>query len=66
MLLDLLGPPRRCRPHDAAVAGGAVADSFLVIFRFGATLALGPIGANDDAAAAAAAVELPGRRRRQP
>ena len=31
----------RCWPHDGAVAGGAVADSFLVIFRFGATMALG-------------------------
>jgi hypothetical protein len=34
MLLDLLGPPGRCSgcwPHDGEVAGGAVADSFLVI-----------------------------------
>ena len=39
MLLDLLGPPGRCSgcwPHDGAVAGGAVADFILVIFRFGA------------------------------
>ena len=41
MLLDLLGAPGRCWPHDVAVAGGAVADSFLVILRFGATMALG-------------------------
>ena len=26
MLLDRLGPPGRCRPHDGKVAGGAVAD----------------------------------------
>src|SRR5674476_648979 len=26
MLLDRLGPPGRCRPHDGEVAGGAVAD----------------------------------------
>ena len=42
MLLDLLGPARRCSscwPHDGAVAGGA--DSILVIFRFGATMELG-------------------------
>jgi hypothetical protein len=34
MLLDLLGPPGRCNgcwPHDGEVAGGAGADSFLVI-----------------------------------
>jgi hypothetical protein len=40
--LDLLGPPGWCSgcwPHDGDVAGGA--DSFLVIFRFGATLELG-------------------------
>jgi hypothetical protein len=33
-LLDLLGPPGRrsgCWPHDGEVAGGAVADSTLVI-----------------------------------
>jgi hypothetical protein len=33
-LLDLLGPPGRrsgCWPHDSEVAGGAVADSTLVI-----------------------------------
>jgi hypothetical protein len=33
MLLDLLGPP--------GLAGGAVADFVLVIFRFGATMELG-------------------------
>src|SRR5216683_6268203 len=34
MLLDRLGPPGRgrgCRPHDAEVAGGAVADLGLLI-----------------------------------
>jgi hypothetical protein len=34
MLLDLLGPPGRCSgcwPHDGEVAGGAVADSILVL-----------------------------------
>jgi hypothetical protein len=34
LLLDLLGPPGRCSgcwPHDGEVAGGAVADSTLVI-----------------------------------
>jgi hypothetical protein len=31
MLLDLLGPRSGCWPHDGEVAGGAVADSFLVI-----------------------------------
>src|ERR1039457_6988370 len=34
MLLDRLGPPGRCsgcRPHDGAVAGGAVADLDLMI-----------------------------------
>jgi hypothetical protein len=34
MLLDLLAPPGRhsgCWPHDGEVAGGAVADSTLVI-----------------------------------
>ena len=39
MLLDLRGPPGRCSgcwPHDGAVAGGAVANSYLVIIRFGA------------------------------
>ena len=44
MLLDLLGPAERCSgcwPHDGAVAGGAVADSILVIFRFEATMELG-------------------------
>ena len=60
MLLDLLGPPGRCWPHDGEVAGGAVAD-----FRFSDIPVRGDdgvraIGANDDAAA----VELPGRRRR--
>jgi hypothetical protein len=42
--LDLLGPPGWCSgcwPHDGEVAGGAVADSTLVIFRFGATMELG-------------------------
>jgi hypothetical protein len=52
--LDLLGPPGR--------AGGAVADFILVIFRFGGDDGARAIGAND----AAAAVELPGRGRRQP
>jgi hypothetical protein len=41
MLLDLLGPRSGCWPHDGEVAGGAVADSTLVIFRFGATMELG-------------------------
>jgi hypothetical protein len=43
-VLDLLGPPGWCSgcwPHDGEVAGGAVADSTLVIFRFGATMELG-------------------------
>jgi hypothetical protein len=43
-LPDLLGPPGWCSgcwPHDGEVAGGAVADSFFVIFRFGATMELG-------------------------
>ena len=43
MPTDLLGPPGRCSgcwPHDGEVAGGAVADSTLVIFRFGATMEL--------------------------
>jgi hypothetical protein len=34
LLLDRLGPPGRCSgrwPHDGEVAGGAVADSYLVI-----------------------------------
>jgi hypothetical protein len=41
-LLDLLGPPGRrsgCWPHDGEVAGGAVADSTLAIFRFEAVTA---------------------------
>jgi hypothetical protein len=38
-LLDLLGPAQRVLAADGEVAGGA--DSFLVIFRFGATLELG-------------------------
>ena len=41
MLLDLPGPRSGCWPHDGEVAGGAVADSTLVIFRFGATMELG-------------------------
>ncbi len=41
MLLDLLGPRSGCWPHDGEVAGGAVANSTLVIFRFGATMELG-------------------------
>jgi hypothetical protein len=41
MLLDLLGPRSGCWPHDGEVAGGAVGDSTLVIFRFGATMELG-------------------------
>ena len=41
MLLDLLWPRSGCWPHDGEVAGGAVADSTLVIFRFGATMELG-------------------------
>jgi hypothetical protein len=49
MLLDLLDRPGRCsRPpaarFDGEVAGGAVADSTLVIFRFGATMELGRSG----------------------
>jgi hypothetical protein len=43
-LLDLLGPPGWCSgcwPHDGEVAGGAVADSFFVKIRFGATMELG-------------------------
>jgi hypothetical protein len=31
MLLDRIGPPGRCRPHDGEVAGGAVADLGLLI-----------------------------------
>jgi hypothetical protein len=47
-------------PHDGDLAGGA---GFLsVIFRFGADDGARAIGATDDAAA----VELRGRRRRQP
>jgi hypothetical protein len=38
-LLDLLGPAQRVLAADGEVAGGA--DSFLVIFRFGATPELG-------------------------
>src|SRR5665811_1794354 len=41
-LLDLRGPPGRCSgcwPHDGEVAGGAVADSTLAIFRFEAVTA---------------------------
>ena len=38
-LLDLLAPAQRVLAADGEVAGGA--DSFLVIFRFGATLELG-------------------------
>ena len=38
-LLDRLGPAQRLLAADGEVAGGA--DSFLVIFRFGATLELG-------------------------
>ena len=41
MLLDLPGPRSGCWPHDGEVAGGAVANSTLVIFRFGATMELG-------------------------
>ena len=41
MLLDLPGRRSGCWPHDGEVAGGAVADSTLVIFRFGATMELG-------------------------
>ncbi|MGB6542467.1 MAG: hypothetical protein WBF03_16540, partial [Xanthobacteraceae bacterium] len=43
--LDLLGPP------DSEVAGGAVADSTLVIFRFGADDGARAIGATGAAAA---------------
>ena len=39
--LDLPGPRSGCWPHDGEVAGGAVANSTLVIFRFGATMELG-------------------------
>jgi hypothetical protein len=38
-LLDLHGPAQRVLAADGEVAGGA--DSFLVIFRFGATMELG-------------------------
>ena len=51
MLLDLLGPPGRCSgcwPHDGEVAGGAVANFTLVIFRFGATMEARAVGAIDD------------------
>ena len=41
MLLDLLGPRSDRWSHDGEVAGGAVANSTLVIFRFGATMELG-------------------------
>ena len=49
MLLDLLEPPWTVqRPlaaqFDGEVAGGAVANSTLVIFRFGATMELGGWG----------------------
>ena len=37
MLLDLLGAPGRCWPHNGAVAGGVVADSFLVWHRLAPT-----------------------------
>ena len=40
MLLDLPGPRSGYWPHDGEVAGGAVANSTLVIFRFGATMEL--------------------------
>ena len=58
-----LGRRDAARPAraDGEAAGGAV-DFHLVIFRFGATIGARAIGATD----AAAAVELPGRRRRQP
>ena len=48
MLLDLLGPRSGCWPHAGEVAGGAVANSTLVIFRFGATMELWAVGAIDD------------------
>jgi hypothetical protein len=44
---DLLEPAGRCSgcwPHDGEVDGGAVADSFFVIFRVGATMELGRSG----------------------
>jgi hypothetical protein len=44
LLLDLLGPRSGCWPRAGEVAGGAVADSTLVIFRFGATMELGRSG----------------------
>jgi hypothetical protein len=47
MATDLLEPAERCSgcwPHDGEVAGGAVADSTLVIFRVGATMELGRSG----------------------
>jgi len=44
------------------VMSPAAPDSFAVIFRFGADAGARAIGATDDAAA----VELPGRRRRPP
>ena len=59
-------PARRISTCSGRLGGAAaaadVADFFLVIFRFGATMETRAIGATDDAAA----VELPGRRRRQP
>jgi hypothetical protein len=48
-LLDLLDRPGRCSGSlaarfDGEVAGGTVADSFFVIFRFGAMMELGRSG----------------------
>jgi len=62
---DLLGPPGWCSgcwPHDSMVMSPAAPDSFAVIFRFGADDGARAIGATDNAAA----VELRGRRLRQP
>jgi hypothetical protein len=42
--IDRLGPRSGCWPHDGEAAGGAVADSTLVIFRFEATMELGRSG----------------------
>jgi hypothetical protein len=58
LLLDLLGPP--------GLAGGAVADFHFSDIPVRGDDGARAIGANDDAAAAAAAVELRGRRRQHP
>jgi hypothetical protein len=66
MLLDLLGPRSGCWPHDGEVAGGAVADFHFSDIPVRGDDGARAIGANDDEAAAAAAVELRGRRRQHP